>query len=251
VTAGGRRKARVRAGFTLIEVLISVTLVGLLSGGMMVAMHVGLNAMKKADTKLMRNRRVAGAQRILEQQVAGIMPIAADCLANPSAAPARFLFFQGEAQSMRFASTYSLQQAARGGSMVLEFQVISGEDGQGVRLIVNEFLYTGPRGAGASCLGLAPDPLFGGMAPQFLPIQPGAASFVLADKLAACRFSFRDPLPIERPPQWVVRWTKRYLPDAIRVEMDPLAPDPSRLQPLTLTMPIHVTRLPLEPYDNN
>ena len=36
------------AGFTLIEVLISVTLVSLLAVGMMVAMRVGLSAMTKA-----------------------------------------------------------------------------------------------------------------------------------------------------------------------------------------------------------
>jgi general secretion pathway protein J len=238
------------AGFTLIEVLISVTLVSLLAVGMMVAMRVGLSAMTKADTKLMLNRRVVGAQRVLEQQIAGLMPVTADCRPDPDAPPTRIPFFQGEAQSMRFASTYSLQQASRGLPMMVEFQVIPGEDNQGVRLIVNEFLYTGPRGAGATCIGLAPDPLAGGMAPRFLPIQPGPGSFVLDDKLAFCSFSFRDSQPPQQPPHWVVRWAKPYLPDAIRIEMGPIKPDPSRLEPMTLTIPIHVTRLPLEQYDN-
>ena len=38
-------------------------------------------------------------------------------------------FFQGEAQSMRFVSTYSLQQAWRGLPQILEFLVIPREDG--------------------------------------------------------------------------------------------------------------------------
>jgi len=239
-----------RAGFTLIEVLISVTLVSLLSVGMMVAMRVGLTAMSKADSKLMLNRREVGAQRILEQQIAGLMPVTADCAPGPDSPPTRIPYFQGEEQSMRFASTYSLQQAARGLPMMLEFQVIPGDQGQGVRLIVNEFLYSGPRAAGASCIGLAPDPVAGGMAPRFAPIQIGSGSFVLADKLAVCRFTFRDPLPVDKPPRWVARWAKPYLPDAIRVDMAPFAPDPGRLQPMALTIPVHVTRLPLEPYDN-
>ncbi len=54
---------------------------------------------------------------------------------------------------MRLASTYSLQQGERGLPMILEFQVIPGEDDQGVRLIVNEHWYTGPRGAGVYCIG--------------------------------------------------------------------------------------------------
>ena len=48
----------------------------------------------------------------------------------------------------------------------------------------------------------------------------------------------------------VERWVKDVLPTAIRIEMAPLAPDLGRLQPVTLTIPVHVTRLPLVPYDN-
>ena len=53
-------------------------------------------------------------------------------------------------------------------------------------------------------------------------------------------------------PIWVQRWVKPVLPNAIRIEMAPLAPDLGRLQPVTLTIPVHVTRLPLpmEPYQN-
>jgi len=250
MTAARKMHSAGRAGFTLVEVLIAVTLVSLLSVGMMMAFRVALSAMNKADTKLMLNRRTMGAQRILEQQVTGIMPVTADCYPNPEIPPTRIAFFQGEPQSMRFASTYSLHEAARGTPMILEFQVIPGEDGSGVRLIVNERIYSGPRSAGASCLGLVPEPTAGGMVPRFAPIDAGSASFVLADKLSACQFSFRDPVPPDKPPHWVARWTRAYLPDAIRIEMAPLVADGSRLQPLTLTIPVHVTRLPLEQYQN-
>ena len=73
---------------------------------------------------------------------------------------------------------------------------------------------------------------------------------MLADKLAYCRFSFRDLMPAPELERWIVRWIKPVLPSAVRVEMAPLTPDPARLEPVTLTIPIRVTRLPLEPYDN-
>ena len=241
--------ARARhAGFTLIEVLIAVTLVSLLTAGLMVAMRVGLSAMNKADTKLMSNRRMMSAQRILEEQVAGVMPVVADCQAGGERPAGRIVFFQGEPQSMRFASTYSLQQASRGLPMMLEYQVIPGENNQGVRLIVNELWYTGPRAAGALCLGIAADPVTGAPFPRFLPILARPNSYVLADKLAFCRFSFHDAPP-EAAPRWLTVWPLQYLPDAIRIEMAPLAPDPARLQPLTLTIPVHVNRQPLEEYE--
>jgi hypothetical protein len=54
-------------------------------------------------------------------------------------------------------------------------------------------------------------------------------------------------------PVWVQRWVKPVLPDAIRIEMAPLTPDLGRLQPVTLTIPVHVTRIPLPegPYENS
>ncbi len=203
--------------------------------------------MSKTDTKLMANRRVASVERILEEEITSVMPVTADCQARAEAPPTRIAFFQGEAQSMRLASTYSLQQGARGMPMILEYQVIPGENGQGVRLVVNETLvYRSARSRVCSAPGMMADPLTGGQVPLYLPIQVGAGSFVLADKLAYCRFSYRDLMPPPELERWVLRWIKPVLPSAVRVEMAPLVPDSSRLEPVTLTIPVRVTRLPME-----
>jgi prepilin-type N-terminal cleavage/methylation domain-containing protein len=242
-----------RSGVTLIELLIAVTLMGLLAAGMLMAMRIGMDAMNKSDARLMSNRKVTSVERILEQQVAGIMPVTAECQGAPDQPRTAIAFFQGEPQSMRFASTFSLHEGARGLPMILEYQVIPGENGVGVRLVVNERIYTGARGAGATCTGMQTD-AFGVPAPHFLPIQVGSGSFVLADKLAYCRFSFRELAPQATPPpppKWYTVWTKPVLPDAIRIEMSPLDPAPARLQLVPLTIPVRVTRRPLEPYIND
>jgi hypothetical protein len=237
------------AGVTLIELLIAVLLFSFLSFGIVLTLRVALSGMNKSDSKLMANRRVSSIERILDQEVEGIMPVTAQCQPQPGVIGSTLLFFQGERQSMRLASTYSLQQGERGVPMILEYQVIPGEEGQGVRLIVNEHWYTGPRGAGLFCIGMGvgPDSLPG---PIFAPIGIGPNSFVLADKLAYCRFSFRDPRTLPLSPVWVPHWVKPVLPNAIRIEMAPLAPDAGRLVPVTLTIPVHVTRHPLEPYED-
>ena len=92
----------------------------------------------------------------------------------------------------------------------------------------------------------------GGPSAQFVPIQTGSGSFVLADKLAFCRFSFRELRPAPELARWIPQWTtrSRVLPNAIRIEMAPLDPSAARLEPVTLTIPVHVTRLPLEDYAN-
>lgn len=244
------RRQKAEAGVTLMELLIAMTLMGLLSTGIVMSLRVGLSAMNKADSKLMSNRRVASIERILEEEITSVIPATADCLGQTVTPASRIAFFQGEVQSMRLVSTYSLQQGARGLPMILEYQVIPGENGLGVRLVVNETWYTGPRGAGLLCSGMAPDPMTGTLAPLFRPIQVGAGSFVLADKLAYCHFSYRDLRPPPELERWVLHWVKPVLPSAVRVDMGPLIPDSSRLEPVSLTIPVRITRLPLEPYDN-
>ncbi len=238
------------SGFTLIEVVIAVTLVALISLGLVMAMDTGFKAMQKSQDRLMHNRRVTGTERVMEQQVAGLMPISAPCLGNnlQTAGAQKVTFFEGQPQSMRFVSTFSLQDGGRGVPRILEYQVAPIEDGVGVRLVLNERIYGGPYAAGALCTGFQPTPL-GQPMPVYRPIEVGPGSFVLADKLAACQFSYRIPAQPGKPARWVPVWDQLKLPDAIRIDMAPLNPDPSAVQLLPLTLPVHVTRDPLFPYD--
>ena len=233
-----------QAGITLIEVVIAITLLSMLSVGMLATIRMGFDALHHTNSRLMENRRVAGAQRLLEQQLGGFMPVKAICPAESRAPLTPFVFFEGQPQSMRLVSTYSLQEAWRGQPHILELQVIPGDQGRGVRLIVNEIPYTGPLSAGQSCLGMAPDPASGATVPQFRPIQASAQSFVLADKLAWCRFSYLEPAQPPKIEYWRTDWVMARWPIGLRVEMAPLEDNPARLRPLTVTTAIPINRLP-------
>jgi general secretion pathway protein J len=235
------KRSRSTAGLTLLEVVIAVSLLSLLMVGVMTSLRLGLGAWGRTNTVLMANRRVAGAQRVLREELEGFMPVIAPCAGVPSGPKAPF--FQGEPQSMRFVSSYSMQEGARGTPRVLEFQVIPGEEGKGVRLVVNETPYTGPVSAGIFCLSSGPQ------GAAFRPIEVGAQSFVLADKLAFCRFVYQEIPPVPAPIRWTPLWTlaERW-PGAIRVEMGPLDENISRLRPVTVTAQIHVSRFPVFDY---
>ena len=228
------------AGVTLIEVLVAVTLLSLLTAGMLVAMRIGFDSFTRVDTHLMDNRRVAGAQRIVEEELEGLIPVFTPCGEQPAKMP----FFQGEPQTMRLVSNFSLSQGWRGRPQILEIFVIPGEEA-GVRLVVNEIPYTGAVNAGMLCLAIATDPQTGLAIPHFAPVAAGPHSFVLADKLAACRFAYyTQPADTNLKPLWKDRWTARGWPQAIRIEMTPLDPDPSRLHPITVVAPLHIQRNP-------
>ena len=82
-----------------------------------------------------------------------------------------------------------------------------------------------------------------------IPSPPGAKSFVLADKLAYCRFVYYTPsVVLNDPPTWQPDWASKGWPLAVRIEMAPSSPDPSRLQPITITAPLHIRRDPDKVY---
>ena len=211
---------------------------------MLLSMHLGLATLAKTNDKLMTNRRVVGAQRVVQDELEGLMPVkltyCGKTFFQGSTGPA---LFKAQPQSMRIVSTFSLQQAWRGQPQVLDLFVIPGDQG-GVRLVVNETPYS-PVSAGGDCEGLAPDNTTGWPAAKFLPPQPSERSFVLADRLSYCRFSYlvKPPNPTQ-PPKWMPAMGGSVWPLAIRIEMAPMEPNPSLLQPITVTAPIYLYRAP-------
>jgi hypothetical protein len=242
---------RGEAGVTLIEIMVAVTLLSLLTVGMVMAIRIGLSAYSRTEAKLMDNRRVAGAQRILQQEMEGLIPAFVACGAGRggSGSGPRAVLFQGGPDSMWLASAFSIQSGWRGQPQVLALFVISGEKG-GVRLVVNEMPYNGPAGAAQYCAGTRP--VAGGFAPMAVFRTPEASSksFVLADQLAYCRISYYTPAGMyeTRPPTWQPDWHGRGWPRAIRIDMAPLTADPSRLQPISITAPIRIRRDPDQVY---
>ena len=142
---------------------------------------------------------------------------------------------------MRFVTSYSLEHAWRGSQRIAAFQVIPGADGKGVRLIVNEWPYTGPAQAGQMVEAIDPDGTV-----RFAPVVAGPQSFVLADKLAYCRFTYLEPRT--EPPLriWRPNWVRQQdLPLGIRIDMAPLTSAPSEVKMSTVTamFPVNPTNL--------
>lgn len=214
-------------GFTLIELMIAVTLVAAISVTMLMAMRTSLVTLEKTDARLDSNRRVMAVEQILSRELGGVMPVAGTCGGG-----ARVPVFNGTDQTLFLVSSFSMAEGSRGYPRILSMQVVPA-DGGGLRLIVNEDLYTGP----SSITPLCP-------AGAFLPVQVKPQSFILADRLASCHIAYLERRADGSPlgGNWVSIWRHRDLPQAVRVMMEPLAPDPSRLPLVDVTVPIRITR---------
>ncbi|MBE0657186.1 MAG: prepilin-type N-terminal cleavage/methylation domain-containing protein, partial [Bryobacteraceae bacterium] len=136
-----------RRGMTLIELLIAVTLVSLLSVGMLHSIRVGLGALEGVQRSVTNSRRALGAQRILELQLNSLLPLRANCIDAGGALGGPRALFAGEANMMRFVTRYSLEGGMRGTPQIVELWVAPGERGQGVRLLMNEIPWRGAVGA--------------------------------------------------------------------------------------------------------
>jgi prepilin-type N-terminal cleavage/methylation domain-containing protein len=207
-------------GFTLIELMIAVTLVAALSTGMLIAMRTGLVTLEKTETRLHENRRVVSIQQMLIRQLEGIMPVTGDC------ATGRSPMFAGTDQFLRFVTSYSMEQGARGYPQLVQIQIVPDSQG-GFRVVENEHLYFSPSSTVLFC---APQP-------------PAANSFEIAHGLATGRIVYRDYAPADaNGGKLIPIWDRPNLPSTVRIEMIPLRPEANRLNVQTVDVPISINR---------
>ncbi len=238
---------RSQKGVTLLELLIAVSLVAILSTGMLFAMRTSVLAYQKTAQRLESNRRVVGIERILAGQLGGAMAVAQLCPA-PEGPPVTTSFLSGNSAMLRLVSSFSIAEGARGYPRIVEYRVLAAAGG-GVRLVASEQAYTGPQSTTPYCTG----PLSDDLQPAALPPPPaGSSSYVLADRLAYCRISYHQPYDVNTflETGWVSFWNRPVLPASLRFEMRASAPVAGGLPQLDITVPIRVTRDPLTAYED-
>lgn len=220
-------------GVTLLELLIAMSLVAVLSTGMLFAMHSSVLAYEKIAKRLEEDRRAVGVEHMIAAQLGGVMAVSSVC-PTPSGLPVSTSFMAGTAGVLRLVSSFSIAEGARGYPQIVEYRVLPSEAGQ-VRLVASEHVYSGPQSTLPYCAGAPP---------------PDARVVVLADHLAYCRIFYHEPYNIstfEETP-WLAIWDRPALPAAVRIEMRPAVPAAGAIAPADITVPIRVTRDPLVPY---
>ena len=239
-----------RGGLTLIEILIAVSLLSLLSVGVLWSMRIGFNTMEKTDNRLIHNRRVANSRKIIENELNGF--IGSLALFHPQLNENRFVpFFQAEPGTMRFVTNYSLEDAWRGRPQLSTLTVVAGNQSEGVRLVLNEIPYTGSEQAGRLVTGVETDPQTGWIKLRFAAADAGPHSFVLADKLAYCRFTYLQKLYVAPFQIWRPDWLNSSIyPIAVRIEMTPLNAGDAEIHVTSVTLALPVTQTAGRLYDD-
>jgi general secretion pathway protein J len=237
------KRRRSQAGLTVMEILVAITLLSLLSVGLLLALRIGARAWETAHTSLMLDRRIASANTILHNALEGAAPVLAEFARPQMASSTTVVFFQGLPQSMRFVSGWSLEAGPREGLRLIELQVVEGPRGR--RVLMNDLPYLGPRQAGGFITGAQDDPRTGEMQLFFAPIEALPTSFIIADELEACSFAYHLQENASEPGRWLPLWPRSdEIPNAVGIQIAARA-DTARLRPVSITVPIRSRTRPL------
>jgi len=227
----------------------AVTLVSLLSTGILYAMNLGFKALETTNRRFTDNRRALGSLRLLENQFAAMIPAQVPCAGVRMSGGTAPLYFQGTPSSIQFVTAYTFEEAARGYPRIVDYLVLPGDARTGgVRLVMQELPYAGAGSLSPFCAGPGADPMHRASTASLHPPRLGPRAFVLADQLAYCRIFYQRVHPVNRQATWEPTYNGAVFPAAIRIEMAPLRPDPARVQVATVTIPVRVSRNTFEVY---
>jgi hypothetical protein len=218
------------------EILVAITLLSLLSAGMLMALRVAANGWQQASASLSLDRRIATSNQILQTTLENLVLARGAYRLPQTEGFQTFMFFHGQPQSMRFVSSYSLEQGPRGGLRLVELQVVEGP--RGWRLLMNEFPYGGPASVAPLVTGVVDDPATGLRRLLFAPIAAQPGSFIVADELENCGFAYYAQDRPQIPGVWAPEWVRtQQIPAAVRIAMASREAS-ARLRHVTVTAPV-------------
>ena len=135
-TGANRIHDRHDGGFTLMELLVSITLMGLIA----VAIHSGfrltLNSWERSERALQRQRTLHFVLDLISRQVGSIVPYYSR--QHLDGAPVDVLLFHGSAQGVRFVSSFSSDGRAADGLRLVEYFLADSPNGEGKALLIND-----------------------------------------------------------------------------------------------------------------
>jgi prepilin-type N-terminal cleavage/methylation domain-containing protein len=229
-TRGDIVGASTSAGFTLLELLISMTVLSLLATTILFGWRIATSAWQKANTYLAASRLVTETNHLLEEQIASMLPYQARTdIGN-------IVFFQGEPKTARFVSRYSLEGRSSSGLYEIEYQ-LEEENDRSCHLLLNESPVTSMDQLGLVVRGNESTPT-GGTVRRFAPFEKNARTITLLQGTSECRFEYYQPATPGTKGVWTEQWPAvEFLPTAMAIRLAESSQS-NKLKPVTLVAAI-------------
>jgi type II secretory pathway pseudopilin PulG len=115
-------------GFTLFEVLLSMTLIGFLMVALMIGLRVTNRAWRTGEARLRQTHAAAERNAFVVQQIASLVPY--QVKSTEPHLPGLLTVFEASAACLRFVSTYSSVYRSRTGLVLVEYGIVAASPGR-------------------------------------------------------------------------------------------------------------------------
>jgi prepilin-type N-terminal cleavage/methylation domain-containing protein len=174
-------------GFTLMEVLVSITLMSVLSVAVHYGYRIGLDSWSRAEKSMEKERKVQSVLDLMSRQLGSMVPYYSR---QPlDGAPVDVLLFNGTSQGVRFVSTFSAGARNAGGLRLVEYFVDNTSDG-GVSLLMNDRLLPEATILGQTVIRGVSRGEGNSVVAEFEGFSPRPDSEILVQDLSSVQFRF-------------------------------------------------------------
>ncbi|MBZ5498538.1 MAG: prepilin-type N-terminal cleavage/methylation domain-containing protein [Acidobacteriia bacterium] len=174
-------------GFTLLEMLVSVTLVALMALSIWAVLRISIASWKRGTESIDANQRHRATLDLMQKQVASVSAMIppVDLQTGAGQAP----IFEGSQTSVEFISLCSLRFRDNPGLTVVSYGIVPSNQGE-FALVEQETRY------------------LGGDPTQYVDFAEGdQPATTIFDHLTSGTFEYLDPGTADRPSQWVTDWS--------------------------------------------
>jgi prepilin-type N-terminal cleavage/methylation domain-containing protein len=236
--AGNRRRKLADKGFTLIELTVSITLMGILAVAIQTGFRLGINAWKKGESSLERSRAAEASLELILRHLGSIVPYYSAQIFNES--PTDVLVFQGTAKGLRFVSSFSSTSRSSAGLQLVEFFLAMSADHQDKVLVLQERNLPSDRVLRESVFNgffRRDDMLTGG---TFFAFSPRRDAIELVPGLQDAEFRFlHERVPTDGGKRSVSPRKREPLPVGIEIRLRWKEPQWVDRQEFSIVVPVH------------
>jgi len=207
------------AGFTLFEVLLSITLTGLVMLALLIGIRVANRAWRTGEARLRLVHSEAERNAFVVQQISSLVPYRVT--SNDPNLPGTFTVLQANAGCLRFVSSYSSVYRSRTGLVLVEYGIVNAARGnlevalRETPVADNDILYH------MLVLKVLADPDTGLPVIHYQPFSLRPTDLLLMTGLSDAWFEYLDLHPPEsKAPIWRLDWPgtdEKPYPAAIRL----------------------------------
>ncbi len=205
-------------GYTLLEMLISISLIGLLMVSLVVAVHVGNKAWQRGEAGLLQVHAEEERSQFLFQQISSLVPYKVTST-NPDM-PGDFYILEADANRLSFLSTCGTRGWSRTGLLLDEYAIVRMRDGS-LTLALREMPVRDDKTLLRLLIArLSSDPDTGKTEIVYQPFFLRASDVKLMTGLRDAWFEYLGAPAMGKAPVWASRWEARPdapYPEAVRI----------------------------------